>query len=261
MGILNLSPESFYKGSIYKGEIDVSKAVNRLIFEGVDIVDIGAMSSRPGSKSLSEKEEMDRLLPTLKEIRREFPEVKISVDVSRSVVIRACIDEGADMINDISGSDINDSLLQLMGNLNIAYVMMHMRETPETMQHQTNLKYENIMREILLYFAKKIDRYKSFGLTNIFVDPGFGFSKDLEQNYTLLSNLNLLSILDKPILVGISRKSMIYKLCGGGAEEALAGTIAANTLALMMGASILRVHDVKEAKDAITIYKKVKPKH
>jgi dihydropteroate synthase len=252
MGIINLTPDSFYDGGQYNSDTDVLNRCEAILSEGGTIIDIGAYSSRPGAEHISEEEELGRLVPVLKLIRNKFPDALISVDTFRSGIARTVVqDYGVQIINDISAGEMDDNMLETIANLKVPYVMMHMKGTPQTMQQQT--EYQNIIKEILKFFAVKVDKAKKLGIHDIIIDPGFGFGKNQEQNYLLLSRLSELRIFELPILVGVSRKSMIHKLLNSGPDQALAGTIAANTLALLNGANILRVHDVKEAVDSIKI--------
>jgi dihydropteroate synthase len=252
MGIINLTPDSFYDGGQYNSDTDVLNRCEAILSEGGTIIDIGAYSSRPGAEHIPEEEELGRLAPVLKLIRNKFPDALISVDTFRSGIARTVVqDYGVQIINDISAGEMDDNMLETIANLKVPYVMMHMKGTPQTMQQQT--EYQNIIKEILKFFAVKVDKAKKLGIHDIIIDPGFGFGKNQEQNYLLLSRLSELRIFELPILVGVSRKSMIHKLLNSGPDQALAGTIAANTLALLNGANILRVHDVKEAVDSIKI--------
>ncbi len=252
MGILNITPDSFYEGSRHVSDSDILKRCETVLFEGGDIIDIGAYSSRPGAVHISEEEELGRLGPALSLIRKSFPDALLSVDTFRSNVARAVVhDFGVQMINDISAGTLDEAMLETVAGLKVPYIMMHIKGDPRTMQQLTD--YHDLVRDILKYFAEKVDQAKKAGIHDIIIDPGFGFGKTLEQNYHLLQRLSEFRIFELPILVGTSRKSMIYKLLDTSADKALAGTIAANTLALLNGADILRVHDVKEAIDAIKI--------
>ncbi|MGB4401218.1 MAG: dihydropteroate synthase [Daejeonella sp.] len=255
MGILNLTPDSFYDGGRYN---DPAQALNKaevLVTEGTDILDLGAYSSRPGADHISEKEELERLIPVVKAIIKEFPSAFLSIDTFRSAVARAAINEGAHIINDISAGALDEKMFSTVAELRAPYILMHMRGTPQTMAQQTD--YEDITTEVSFYFASKISQLKELGVKDLVIDPGFGFAKTPEQSFSLLKNLDYLKITGHPVLAGLSRKSMIYKTLTTDADNALNGTIAANTIALMKGANILRVHDVKAARDAITIFEKV----
>lgn len=256
MGILNITPDSFYAGSRKQTEAEILNRVETIISEGADMIDVGAYSSRPDAKDVSAEEEADRLAFALGTINKHYSDLIISVDTFRSQVARRCVEEyGVAIINDISGGELDKDMFETIASLHVPYVMMHMRGTPQTMQQHTH--YENMMGEIMLYFAKKIDRLHLLGVKDIIVDPGFGFSKTLDQNYELMKNLSEFAELEKPILVGISRKSMIYKLFDSTPEESLNGTTVLDTYALMNGAKILRVHDVKAAVEAVKIINKL----
>lgn len=255
MGILNLTPDSFYDGGLNNDPVMALNKAEMLLAESADILDFGAYSSRPGAEHISEQEELERLIPVIKAVVREFPDAVLSIDTFRSSVARVAINEGAHIINDISAGEMDKAMFETVAALRVPYVLMHMRGTPQTMTGLTN--YTDLTTEVCHYFAAKIDQLKQLGVKDLIVDPGFGFAKTPEQSFELLKNLNLLKITGHPILAGLSRKSMIYKTLGTDAENALNGTIAANTIALMKGANILRVHDVKAAREAITIFEKV----
>ena len=246
MGILNVTPDSFFAESRTPDDEHIAQRVKRLMDDGADMIDIGGYSSRPGADDVSEEEEMDRLRRGLRIIRQLYPEVPVSVDTFRSGVARMCIEEeGADIINDISGGMMDKQMFKTVARLGVPYIMMHMQGTPDTMQVAPH--YDNLRREVMLYFAQRIDRLCQMGAKDIIVDPGFGFGKTVEHNYELMEHLEDFHIFHLPILVGISRKSMIYKLLGGTPQTALNGTTVLNTISLLKGAHILRVHDVKEA--------------
>ncbi len=251
MGIVNLTPDSFYVASRTTDNQLLSR-VEKMIIDGVTIVDIGGYSSRPGAENIDSAEEIARILPALDELKSHFPELVISLDTFRGDVAQAGIDHGADIINDISGFSIDPTLVNIVAKHKIPYVLMHMKGTPQTMQQFTS--YENIFMEMILYFSEKIEQLHNAGVVDIIIDPGFGFSKTIEQNYFLLEHLEAFHILDKPILAGLSRKSMIYKRlnCQPEDQKTLDGTIVLNKIALQKGASILRVHDVKEAVGLIS---------
>ena len=251
MGILNLTPDSFYDGGVYKNNADILKQVDKMLNEGADFIDIGAYSSRPNAAHITEKEELQRLLPTIKLLTDAFPDVLISVDTFRSEIAKQSINAGACMINDISAGKMDENMLTTVAELKIPYIMMHMKGTPQNMQQ--NVSYEHLMKEILFYFSERIAAARALGIVDVIVDPGFGFSKTTAQNYELLKNLELFKMLEKPLLVGFSRKSMIYKPLHTSAAQALNGTTVLNTLALQKNATILRVHDVKEAKECIEL--------
>jgi len=251
MGILNLTSDSFYKGSRVT---DISQAVERaskMLEEGADFLDLGACSSRPGAKDISEKEEMERLIPALKAIRREFPKAILSADTFRANVAREAVSSGVDIINDISGGDADPNMLKTVADMDVPFVLMHMQGSPKNMQ--INPHYENVTKEVLAYLEEKCKLAHQAGIKDIIIDPGFGFGKTTEHNYRLLKDLNVFQCLGKPILVGMSRKSMIYKSLGTSPEHALNGTTSLNTLALIQGTDILRVHDVKEAKEVVKL--------
>lgn len=257
MGILNVTPDSFYAESRTSDEEHIAARVQQLMDDGADMIDIGGYSSRPGADDVSPEEEMNRLRRGLRVVRRLYPEVPISVDTFRADVARMCVEEeGADIINDISGGMMDRQMFRTVARLGVPYILMHMQGTPDTMQQAPH--YENLRREVMLYFAERIDRLCQMGAKDIIVDPGFGFGKTLEHNYELFHHLDDFNLFNLPLLVGISRKSMIYKLLGGTPQTSLNGTTVLNTIALMKGAHILRVHDVKEAVEAKRIVMKMK---
>ncbi|MGM5629943.1 dihydropteroate synthase [Apibacter raozihei] len=255
-GILNLTPDSFFDGGKYKTIDHAIIQVEKLLDEGADLIDIGGQSTRPGSKLVSDKEEIDRILPVVKELVRRFPDIKISIDTFWSRVAEQTVNEGAAMINDISGGTIDSRMFPTMGRLNIPYVLMHMRGTPQTMNSFTD--YNNLILDINFYFSEKLNELRNQGVTDILLDPGFGFSKNIDQNFELMKNLDKLAVFNLPIYVGISRKRMIYQPLNVTAEEALTGTAAVNLYALQKGANILRAHDVKEAKQVIKLWNLLK---
>ena len=253
MGILNITPDSFFAESRKQGEQEIIARVA----QGGKIVDIGAQSTRPSSTLLSSKEEIERLRPALNIINKEFPDAILSVDTFYSDVARFCVEEhGIDIINDISGGEMDKNMFDTVASLNVPYILMHMRGTPQTMSQLTD--YDNLVQDIFYYFSKKIAELHLKGVNDIIIDPGFGFSKTIDQNYELMASLKGFSIFDLPLLVGISRKKMIYNLIDSTAEESLNGTSILNTFALQNGADILRVHDVKEAVEAVKITEKLK---
>ena len=251
MGILNLTPDSFYDGGIYKNEKDILNKVEIMINEGVTFIDVGAYSSRPNAVHISEDEELKRILPVLNLIIKQFPEALISVDTFRSTVAKKCIEAGACMINDISAGKMDIDMLKTIAFLQVPYIMMHMKGTPQTMTKQAH--YGNLIKEILFYFSERIAEARHLGIIDLIIDPGFGFSKTIRQNYELLNDLDHFNILELPMLIGVSRKSMIHKPLNISAHEALNGTSILNTIALQKGASIIRVHDVKEAIECIEL--------
>lgn len=257
MGILNVTPDSFYAESRTSDEEHIAARVQQLMDDGADMIDIGGYSSRPGADDVSSEEEMNRLRRGLRVVRRLYPEVPISVDTFRADVARMCVEEeGADIINDISGGMMDRQMFRIVARLGVPYILMHMQGTPDTMQQAPH--YDNLRREVMLYFAERIDRLCQMGAKDIIVDPGFGFGKTLEHNYELFHHLDDFNLFNLPLLVGISRKSMIYKLLGGTPQTSLNGTTVLNTIALMKGVHILRVHDVKEAVEAKRIVMKMK---
>ena len=256
MGVLNVTPDSFYDGGRYTAEKKIASKVEKMILEGVDFIDVGAYSSRPGAAIISYEEEVRRLSETLKVLKSRFPAIIISIDTFRSGIARKMVEEyGADIINDISAGDMDKEMFSTIADLQIPYVMMHMQGTPQTMQK--NPKYENVVKDIITIFVGKIEELKLLGVDDVILDPGFGFGKNLDHNYKLMNGLGLFAVLNKPIMVGVSRKSMIGKLLGCTPDEALNGTVVLNTVALMKGIDILRVHDVKEAVEAIKIVEKL----
>ena len=257
MGILNVTPDSFYAESRTSDEEHIAARVQQLMDDGADMIDIGGYSSRPGADDVSPEEEMNRLRRGLRVVRRLYPEVPISVDTFRADVARMCVEEeDADIINDISGGMMDRQMFRTVARLGVPYILMHMQGTPDTMQQAPH--YDNLRREVMLYFAERIDRLCQMGAKDIIVDPGFGFGKTLEHNYELFHHLDDFNLFNLPLLVGISRKTMIYKLLGGTPQTSLNGTTVLNTIALMKGAHILRVHDVKEAVEAKRIVMKMK---
>lgn len=259
MGVLNLTPDSFYDGGKHKNENDILSHVERMLTEGATFIDVGAYSSRPNADYVDEATELKRILPIIAVILKEFPETLLSIDTFRSTVAKPCVNAGAALVNDISAGKMDEQMLTTVANLQVPYIMMHMRGTPKTMQQQT--EYSNLTKDILFYFSERIHTAKALGIKDIIVDPGFGFAKTLEQNFDLMNQLELFKITEKPLLVGISRKSMIYKTLGTTANEALNGTSVLNTVALQKGASILRVHDVKEAVECIKLTHALKNKN
>ncbi|WP_422108086.1 dihydropteroate synthase [Winogradskyella sp.] len=252
MGILNVTPDSFYDGGQYKDETSILSQVEIMLSDGSTFIDVGGYSSRPGADVVSEDEELNRVVPVIELILKHFPEAIISTDTYRSKIARQSIEAGASLINDISAGHLDKAMISTVGELNVPYIMMHMRGNPKTMQQQTN--YEDLVKDINFYFAERIAKAHAEKINDIIIDPGFGFAKTLEQNYELLHKMELLQIADKPILAGVSRKSMIYKTLDTTAEHALNGTTALHMVALQKGAKILRVHDVKEAVECVTLF-------
>lgn len=251
MGIINVTPDSFYKESRFRGVDIILKQTGKMLNDGAAFIDIGAQSTRPGNKEAGMEEELSRLIGAIDSMHRNFPDAIISVDTYHAKVAQAAVGAGAAMVNDISGGNADPAMLTTVGSLHVPYVCMHIRGNPETMHEPAD--YENITREVMDYFITKIESCRLAGIHDVIIDPGFGFSKISSQNFELLKNLSLLRILERPILVGLSRKSTIYKTLGITAEEALNGTTILNTISLLNGANILRVHDVKEAAEAIKL--------
>ncbi|WP_397362116.1 dihydropteroate synthase [Olleya sp. R77988] len=258
MGILNVTPDSFFDGGRYKDEVSILNQVNTMLKEGATFIDVGAYSSRPNAPFVSEDEELQRLLPIVKLLVKKFPNIILSIDTFRSKVAKQSIEAGAALINDISAGFLDKSMLQTIANLQVPFIMMHMRGTPETMQTLTN--YDDLLKDINFYFSDRIAKARHLGIIDLILDPGFGFAKTLEQNFELLNQFELLNIADLPLLAGVSRKSMIYKTLNTTATEALNGTTALHMIALQKGAKILRVHDVKEANQCITLYNQLHAK-
>lgn len=251
MGILNCTPDSFYDGGRYKDETQLVMQVEKMLDEGADFIDIGAYSSKPSADFVSEDEELKRMVPVVELVLRHFPEALISVDTFRAKVAKESVEAGAAIVNDIAAGNLDAAMLETVGKLKVPYIMMHMRGNPKTMVDL--IQYDDIIKEMLFYFSQKIAEARSHGINDIIIDPGFGFAKTLEQNYEVLNSLELFKMTGLPMLAGMSRKSMIYKLLGITPEKALNGTTVLNTIALSKGANILRVHDVKEAVETIKI--------
>lgn len=252
MGILNVTPDSFYDGGRYKDENSILNQVETMLNQGATFIDIGAYSSRPNADFVTEEEELQRIVPIVELLVKRFPEIIISVDTFRSEVAKQTIKAGASLINDISAGFLDEKMMQTVANLSVPYIMMHMRGTPQTMQTLTD--YDNLTKDVNFYFSERINKARALGIVDLILDPGFGFAKTTQQNFELLNQLELLNIADLPLLVGVSRKSMIYKTLDTTAQNALNGTTALHMIALQKGAKILRVHDVKEAKECITLY-------
>lgn len=256
MGIINLTPDSFYDGGKLGSEKEIIYQAEKMLKEGATFLDLGGYSSRPGANFVSEADELNRVLPAVKTLIKEFPNVNLSIDTFRSKIAKMCIENGACMINDISAGLLDPQMLEVIANYQVPLVMMHMRGTPETMMLNTN--YENLTNDILYFFSERIAKARALGINDIIVDPGFGFSKKLDQNFELFNDLELFSFLNTPILIGISRKSMIQKTLNISATESLNGTTALHAIALKKGVSILRVHDVKEAFETISLLQNLK---
>ena len=256
MGILNVTTDSFYSSSRKNSEQEIAGRVTDILAEGGSIIDIGAYSSRPAAEHISVEEEMSRLHGALQILRKIAPDAVVSVDTFRADVAKMCLEEyGVQIINDISGGELDPSMFETVAALGVPYILMHMQGTPQTMQMEP--RYDDLLTEMLQYFGRKVQQLHELGVKDIILDPGFGFAKTLDHNYELMNRLQDLNVLELPILVGVSRKSMIYRLLGGSPENALNGTSVLNTLALLKGASILRVHDVKEAVEVVQIVKKM----
>lgn len=253
MGIINATPDSFYEGSRFTGADHILQQAEKMLHDGADILDIGGQSTRPGSKLITVEEELKRVLPGIKAIMKEFPGSILSIDSFYAAVVKEAVDAGASIVNDISAGSMDSKMIETVASLSVPYILMHMKGTPQTMQQHA--VYENITREVLDYLIMKANELQQAGIQDIIIDPGFGFGKTIEHNFELLKNLSVFKIIDTPILLGISRKSMIYKTLGITAADALQGTTVLNTIGLMNGASILRVHDVKEAKQAVDLFK------
>ena len=251
MGILNVTPDSFYDGGVHNSDKKILKHVEKMLNDGAVFIDIGAYSSRPDGINIDENEELNRVVPALELVNNKFPETIISIDTFRSKVAETCLNSGASIINDISAGEMDKKMMEIVGKYKVPYVMMHMKGNPQNMMNKIN--YDKMLKEIIQYFSKKINQAISHKINDIIIDPGFGFAKDVNQNFDLLNNMDILKILEKPMMVGISRKSMIYKSLQTNAKESLNGTTVLNTISLIKGASILRVHDVKEANECVKL--------
>ena len=256
MGILNVTPDSFYDGGFYDNQKKVLNQVEKMINDGASIIDIGGYSTRPGADNISPEVELARILPIVKLIKERFSKILISIDTFRSEVAKQCVENGADIINDISGGSLDSKMFETVAKLNVPYIIMHMRGNPSNMMDKTD--YENIIEEMENYFSKKIELAKSFGINDIIIDPGFGFAKTTKQNFDILKNLTYLKKLNKPLLVGVSRKSMIYKTLNLSPIDSLNGSTVLHTISLLKGANIIRVHDVKEANECIRLVNELK---
>lgn len=256
MGILNLTPDSFFDGGQYIDTDSILKRAKQIIAEGADMIDLGAYSTRPGAKDIDVEEEWRRMQPALSCIRKELPDAILSIDTFRSELVRRVVGEfGACIVNDISGGTMDDKMFETVAELKVPYIMMHIKGTPQTMQ--TQAVYEDLMTDLIQFFKQRVSRLNDLGAKDIIIDPGFGFGKTMEHNYEIMAQLKDFKSLQLPLLIGISRKSMIYKLLGGEAKDSLNGTTALNMVALMGGANILRVHDVKEAVECVKLYNKM----
>lgn len=253
MGVINATPDSFYeKSRFYENQKQLEKKVTQMITDGADIIDIGGHSTRPGAEDISIQEETKRVKPVIQYIAKEFPEITISIDTFRAEVARMAVAEGAGIVNDISGGTLDAQMPKTVAELNVPYVLMHTRGTPQTMQQQA--VYENVVTDVLLELQQRVTLFQEKGVRDIIIDPGFGFAKTAEQNFELMQHLEVFEVLEKLLLAGISRKSMIWKTLNVSSEEALNGTTFLNAIALSKGANILRVHDVKEAKEAVILF-------
>lgn len=252
MGIINATPDSFYEGSRYQGVEKILNQTEAMLTDGADILDIGGQSTRPGSLQISVDEELNRVIDSVRQVHKNFPKAFISIDTFYSKVAKEAVDAGADIINDISAGKMDKHMIPMVASLKVPYVLMHMRGTPQTMQ--TDPQYHNVTSEVLDFFIEQADELHRAGIIDVIIDPGFGFGKTIQHNFELLHNLTVFKMLEKPILLGISRKSTIYNTLDISVDEALNGTTVLNTIGLMNGASILRVHDVKEAKEAIRLF-------
>jgi dihydropteroate synthase len=259
MGIINTTPDSFYDGGKTTNLKEILSQAEKMLLEGATFLDIGGYSSRPGADEVSENEELSRVIPAIEEILKQFPEAILSIDTFRSAIAKKAVISGAAIVNDISGGAIDGDMFNTVSTLKVPYILMHMRGTPQNMITKTD--YKNVTHEVIKYFSERIAKARAAGINDIIIDPGFGFAKTREQSFELLSNLELLSHFDAPILAGISRKSMIYKTLATTPNKALNGTTTLNTVALQKGASILRVHDVKEAIECIKLLNNLNGKH
>lgn len=251
MGILNVTPDSFFDGGRYTHGNTFLLQAEKMIREGADFIDVGGYSSRPGAVDIPEEEELNRVIPVIQAVKKEFPTVIVSIDTFRSRVAHTAVNEGAALVNDISGGQLDARMFETVGTLQVPYIAMHMRGTPQTMNQLTH--YENLVKEVLDYFHQKIYNLIAAGVNDVIIDPGFGFAKTVDQNFQLLKDLNQFQVLEKPLLVGLSRKSMIWRTLEITPDDSLNGTSVLNTIALIKGASILRVHDVKEAREVISL--------
>ena len=256
MGILNITPDSFFDGGKYNNEKAILEQTEKMLHDGATFIDIGAYSSRPGAKHISEEEELARILPVINLLIKHYPEILISADTFRSNVAEATINSGAAIINDISGGKLDENMFKIVGKFNVPYILMHMKGTPQNMQQ--NPVYENVVTEIVSFFAEQIGQLRALHVNDVIIDVGFGFGKTIAHNYEILQKLALFKNLDAPILAGVSRKSMLYKVLEITPKEALNATTVANTIALLNGTNILRVHDVKEAVEAVKIVGELK---
>ena len=256
MGILNLTPDSFYDGGKYSTPKTVLEQTEKMLKEGATFIDVGAYSSRPDAQHITEEEELNRIVPIIELLVKEFPEILLSIDTFRSKVAQETVNAGAAIINDISGGSLDEQMFETVAKLQVSYILMHMKGTPQTMKNENS--YQHMLQEIIFYFSKKVAQLRELKLNDIIIDPGFGFAKDTAQNFELMNHLSELNALELPMLVGISRKSMIYKTLDLQPQEALNGTTFLNTVSLLAGTKILRVHDVKEAVECVKLYEQLK---
>ena len=256
MGILNITPDSFYDGGRYNSKEKIQRQIEKMVISGADIIDVGGYSSRPGAKDISIEDELNRVIPVIKIIKKKFPETIVSIDTFRSRIASEAIISGADIVNDISGGNLDSNMFQTVSKHKVPYILMHMRGNPENMMSKTN--YENVTKDVCKYFSQRINKAHSCGINDIIIDPGFGFSKTTQQNYELLNNFEFFKEFQRPIIIGISRKSMIYKTLNTTPDKALNGTSVLHTISLMKGANILRTHDVKEAVECVKIVSQLK---
>lgn len=254
MGILNVTPDSFYDGGRFSSDTIILKQVEKMLVDGATFIDVGGQTTKPTANLITPEEELERVIPVVESILKNFPEALLSIDTFYAKVAEESINAGAALINDVSAGNLDSAMLSTIAKLQVPYIMMHMRGTPQTMQKLT--QYDDLVKDILFYFSEKIAQARNLGINDLIIDPGFGFAKTLDQNYELLSKLELFQMLELPVLVGVSRKSMIYKLLETTPDNALNGTTALNTLALTKGATILRVHDVKEAVECVKLLNK-----
>ncbi|CAA9203387.1 Dihydropteroate synthase [Flavobacterium bizetiae] len=255
MGILNVTPNSFFDGGKYKNEEEIIFQVGKMLAEGATFIDIGAYSSKPSAEFVTEQEEIERIVPVIELILKHFPETLLSIDTFRAEVAKASIESGAAIINDIAAGELDNKMFDVIADYNVPYIMMHMRGNPQTMQSLT--EYDDIVKEMLFYFSEKVKLARSLGINDLILDPGFGFAKTTDQNYEVMQKMELFNLLELPVLAGVSRKSMIYKTLNNTAQEALNGTTVLNTIALTKGAKIVRVHDVKEAVECVALLTKM----
>lgn len=256
MGILNLTPDSFYDGGKYSTPKTVLEQTEKMLKEGATFIDVGAYSSRPDAQHITEEEELNRIVPIIELLVKEFPEILLSIDTFRSKVAQETANTGAAIINDISGGSLDEQMFETAAKLQVPYILMHMKGTPQTMKNENS--YQHMLQEIIFYFSEKVAQLRELKLNDIIIDPGFGFAKDTAQNFELMNHLSELNALELPMLVGISRKSMIYKTLDLQPQEALNGTTFLNTVSLLAGTKILRVHDVKEAVECVKLYEQLK---